>query len=218
MAAGFAALRSIDRFAPRHIVFAGIAGGLRRKGVNLGDVILAETIWYYEYSKIDDGKLWPRHRDTFSADSSLVTSGKAFPNASESWKSCGRPAPVTNHSPAFKPGTIASGEKVIDDLKPLFVRTILEANSDIHAIEMEAAGACFGIKQAHAEGRAVGFAMVRGISDLPREEGLLATIRNLFVTAPPTQGMQRDAWKAYACEIAAHFLVTWIASEWWPES
>lgn len=214
--AGFAALRSIDRFSPRFVLFSGIAGGVRKKGVRLGDVIFSESIWYWEYGKVERGAFKPRQRDTFSADGTLVTSGKLFHIQGKIWGSFGKEAPTHKHEPAFKSGTIASGEKVVDDLEFAPVKAAMESNPDIHAVEMEAAGACFAIKQAHAEGRAVGFAMVRGISDLPRSERLLDRVLALLGSPPPSQSNQRDAWKVYASEVAGHFVVSWIASDAWP--
>jgi hypothetical protein len=52
------------------------------------------------------------------------------------------------------------------------------------------------------QAKALGFMMVRGISDMPG------------TTGSGTQ--ERDAWKAYASALAASFVARWIASSWWP--
>jgi len=63
--------------------------------------------------------------------------------------------------------------------------------------------------------------MVRGISDMParaEKEFGRAWLRCIKLAAPAHGAgtQERDAWKEYASAISAHFVTTWIASEWWP--
>ena len=158
---------TIDRWHPRYVLFSGIAGGLKKDTLRQGDVVVSQTIWYYEYGKVSDGKLKPRHRDSFRVDVGLLSAASAFDSATSDWKQCGLPSPSSGPEPKLVVGMIGSGEKVIDDLGPDFVRAILDARPELQAIEMEAAGACVAIEAALSEGKQVGFLMVRGISDMP---------------------------------------------------
>ncbi|WP_348304915.1 hypothetical protein [Methanothrix sp.] len=66
-------------------------------------------------------------------------------------------------------------------------------------VEMEGAGAAAAIEQAGCQGITTRFMMIRGISDLPRAKG-------------KNKGRkERDAWKAYASNAAAAFVMGWIA-------
>ena len=67
---------TIDRWHPRYVLFSGIAGGLKKDTLRQGDVVVSQTIWYYEYGKVSDGKLKPRHRDSFRVDVGLLERGK----------------------------------------------------------------------------------------------------------------------------------------------
>ena len=229
-----ATTRTIDRWRPRYVLFSGIAGGLHRNAdddLKHGDVVVSQTIWHYEYQKVVDGKHVPRARDTFQADDGLVSAARAFDSASTVWKRCGVTPPIASHVPKLVPGMIGSGEKVIDDLAPPFVRAVRAFKPELQAVEMEAAGAAMAIERAHDEGRGVGFVMVRGISDMPKPpppplrtvfKSLLtrdaAPLRELVsATARVGAGTAtRDNWKPYASAISASFITRLIASGWWP--
>ncbi|WP_348303827.1 hypothetical protein [Methanothrix sp.] len=68
----------------------------------------------------------------------------------------------------------------------------------IIAVEMEGAGAAAAIDRARCQGIPTRFMMIRGISDLPRANG-----KN-------NGRKERDAWKAYASDAAAAFVMGWI--------
>jgi nucleoside phosphorylase len=232
--------RTIDQWRPRYLLFSGIAGGLYREALTHGDVVLSNSIWYYEHGKIDDGRYNPRHRDTFRVDQGLLTQGQAFARTRTEWKDCDAAPYVAGHQPKMVPGLIGSGEKVVDDLKPAFVQAVLKARPELQAVEMEAAGACEAIEQAHDEGVTVGFLMVRGVTDMPQQtptdEGERKPSLLLRAVTPILNkyGWQRsaplpkkeddhgagtavrDGWKPYACAISARFVVTWLASAYWP--
>jgi nucleoside phosphorylase len=64
---------------------------------------------------------------------------------------------------------------------------------------MEGAGAAAAIEQAGSQGISTRFMMIRGISDLPRAKG-------------KNKGRkERDDWKPYASDVAAAFVIGWIA-------
>jgi nucleoside phosphorylase/tetratricopeptide (TPR) repeat protein len=201
----YVTMRTIDRWNPDYLIFSGIAGGMKREELQQGDVVLSQNIWYYDYGKIADKKYKPRNRE-FPPHGGLFMSAHEFGRHNGDWKRCNENAPLETHVPKCVPGLIGSGDKVIDDLKPAFVRAILRARPDIQAVEMEAAGAATAIRNAQQEGRAVGFMMVRGVSDMPSDSS----------DAAGSGTRERDDWKPYASTIAAHFIVSWIASPAWP--
>jgi nucleoside phosphorylase len=219
-------LRTIDRWHPRYVLFSGIAGGLTKDGLRQGDVVVSQTIWYYEYGKVSEGVFKPRHRDSFRVDGTLVSSARLFDGASAEWKQCGLPPPTSGPEPRLILGMIGSGEKVLDDLEPAFVKAILKARPELQAVEMEAAGACVAIEHARDEGKQIGFLMVRGISDMPADAAVAAlptataggaTRDTPAALIPVSAGtIPRDTWKRYASAISAEFVAKWLASSWWP--
>lgn len=203
--AGLASLRTIDRFRPRHLLVSGIAGGLPKGSMKQGDLFLARTVWHYEYGKVSNKGFTPRHQYTFQCDQALLGAAVAFRDSNKRWKEC-RGAPESSHAPAGFDGTVASGEKVIEDFDQDFAKALLEAEPELQAVEMESAGAAAAVEQARSEGRAVGFGVVRGISDMPKINGQSA--------GAGTE--QRDQWKAYAAALAAQFIHDWVCSGNWP--
>src|SRR5262249_35472315 len=49
--AAIATTRVIQRWSPAHVIMVGIAGGVPRK-VRLGDVVVADSCYYYELAKL----------------------------------------------------------------------------------------------------------------------------------------------------------------------
>jgi adenosylhomocysteine nucleosidase len=201
----YAIMQTIERWNPRVVLFSGIAGGLKRDALAQGDIVLAETIWHYDYGKIVNGTYEPRHRD-YPTHSGLLNQGRIFGRASVVWRDCGLIPPAHAHIPKCLWGLIGSGDKVIDDLEPAFIQSILKARRELQAVEMEAAGAGAAIQKAQERGFPVAFMMVRAISDMPKEH-------------PDASGagtQERDEWKKYASALAAQFVVSWVASDAWP--
>ena len=107
--------------------------------------------------------------------------------------------PPKECTPQVVSGEIASGEQVVDDPSNDFFAQVLKAWPRINAVEMEGAGAAAAIDQAGSQGIPTRFMMIRGISDLPRAKG-------------KNKGRkERDAWKSYASDAAAAFIMGWIA-------
>ena len=216
--------QTIGRWQPRYVLLSGSAGGLPKEGLRQGDIVVSQQVWHYEHAKIVDGEVRPRHVYTFRVDGGLLNSARAFKIASSTWKRCKVRPPKEGHEPKMVTGLFASGEKVIDDIDPPYVQAILRERPDSQAIEMEGAGACMAVEQAHDEGKGIGFLMVRGISDMPsgasgwRASPIARTLgldRLVPRRSAPTSGTgSRDNWKPYASAIAANFVVSWIATSW----
>jgi HEAT repeat protein/nucleoside phosphorylase len=191
-----AANEAIDMWRPRYIIFSGIAGGLSNS--KLGDVIIADVIYGYEYGKID-GKFNPRGNWTYKTDLGLLTGAGTYA-LHDDWRDGISVKPLIESTPRVISGEIASGEKVVDDPTNEFFKQVLKMWPKVKAVEMEGFGVGIAIEHAQSLGIPVGFMIIRGISDLPRpNKDNEARVTN-----------ERDAWKAYAGDTAAAFTVGWI--------
>lgn len=194
---------AVQLWRPRYIILSGIAGGLPDPSEEdahpiLGDVVIADIIYGYEYGKIDK-KFKPRANWIYRTDKGLMNSAKAAA-VSNGWIEHIKAKPPKRCTPKVISGEIASGDKVVDDPTNEFFKQVLETWPKIKAVEMEGAGAAAAIEQASCLGIPTGFMMIRGISDLPRAEG------------EGRGGKERDAWKVYASDVAAAFTIDWIAN------
>lgn len=105
-----AAKDAISRWRPKYLIVSGIAGGLPDSGLNKGDVIIADSIYGYEYGKIEE-KFKPRANWTFNTDQGLLNGATAY-SLNESWRDHIRAKPPEECRPKVVSGEIASGEKV----------------------------------------------------------------------------------------------------------
>jgi nucleoside phosphorylase len=190
---------AIDRWHPRYIFLTGYAGGFALDGLQKGDVVISETIYGYEYGKLAQ-EFIPRHDWTYHVDQGLLTGTMSLLNEPEKWAK-GVELPDGRRPKAIT-GNVASGDKVVDNPTNEFFKKVLEAWAKLHAIEMEGVGAGAAIEQAHARGIAVGFIMIRGISDMPRA----------YDDTKEWGTQERDTWKGPASEAAAAFTVALIAN------
>lgn len=187
---------------PRYIFFSGIAGGLSNPKEDdalpgHGDVVVADVIYGYEYGKID--KEFPvRTNLTYRTDKALLTGAKAY-SRSDGWRRSINAKPPVKCNLKVISGEIASSDKLIDNPSNSFFKQILKMWPKIIAVEMEGAGVAGAIEQAQSLGIPTGFMMIRGISDLPRAEGKDRGTK------------ERDAWKIYASDVAAAFIIGWIS-------
>ena len=196
-----AAREAVQLWRPRYVIFCGIAGGLpdpkeRNSHPRLGDVVVADIIYGYEYGKLER-KFKPRSNWTYRADQALLTGSMAY-SLSDGWRKLINAEPPRECMPHVIMGEIASGDKVVDNPSNGFFAKVLKKWPRINAVEMEGAGAAAAIEQAGSQGIPTRFMMIRGISDLPRAKG-------------KNKGRkERDAWKAYASDAAAAFVMGWI--------
>lgn len=138
---------AVSEFEPSLVVFVGVAGGL--KDVQLGDVVIASKVHYYEAGKEDDGGFHPRP-DSPPAPLRIADTARAV----------ARFAKDLDFDIVVAP--IAAGEKVIASSDSIAASTIRSAYGDAKAVEMEGAG-FFGAMRRHPS---VDFVLIRGISDL----------------------------------------------------
>ena len=210
---------TIKRWNPRYVLLVGIAGGFNPEGqisdkekLQLGDVVLSEAVWGYEYGKITK-KFKPRLDKTFRADRGLLPSAIAFGELDNLWmrpKAIGLDQPSgSGRTPHVVSGPIASGDKVVDDPTEKFFAQVIKTWPKLRGIEMEGAGAAAAIEMAQAEGRSVGFLMIRGVSDLPRTNK-----KAVPVSPSKVKQSERDQWKLFAANAAASFAIAFISKRW----
>jgi nucleoside phosphorylase len=181
---------------PRWVILLGVAGGFTDKKVFRGDILVAEFVYGYEFGKLDAGEFAHRPDYDFHPDASLLAYAEALVEAPErQWlKRVLTPRPdkkdpiCTN----LHIGYVASGDKVVDDPSHTLFATMKQQLPKLHGIEMEGAGASAAIRQQQTR-EAIGFLMVRGISDEPGSG----------MSDGGTE--QRKEWKTYAAACAAAF-------------
>jgi nucleoside phosphorylase len=179
---------AIRRWRPRYVWLVGIAGGLAKAGVALGDVLIADQIADYELQKLTPEATsirWQVHR----VDPRLL--GAARNLRGDGWRrliTCARPdaGPPRRHI-----GAICTGDKVIangllDDYREVWAKLV--------GVEMEAGGTASAAFQAAT---IPGFFMVRGVSDL--------------ADAAKDSGAVQQ-WRAYACDVAAAYAIGLLQS------
>jgi nucleoside phosphorylase len=155
--AGVQLERAIPVFSPAIVLFLGVAGG--RKDVVLGDVVVADTIYDYEWGKSTREGYLPRmrtHRPTFS----LVQRARQVARENR-WQHRILPACPQRPPAAFvKP--IVAGSKVVAHDRSAVALLVDQYASDALAVETEGHGFLEGAYM-NPEVDAI---VIRGISDL----------------------------------------------------
>ncbi|WP_369160484.1 hypothetical protein [Candidatus Thiodiazotropha sp. LNASS1] len=179
----------INRWNPRYILVAGIAGGINSNTQRLGDIIVSESIVYYEPGKVRDSQTDVRNRQ-FLADRTLLDGFLNLENSA--WRNSlpSRPdhSEASTELPKIHIGPVASGEKVIASSQE--VQRLLSSQRNLIGIEMESAGvasAAFGAL------KKVGFITIRSICDF-------------------ADNQKNDNWQSYAAHAAAAYLRVFIES------
>ncbi len=149
--------RAITQFAPSHVFFVGVAGGL--KDVRLGDVVAVTKVYAYESGKADvEYKL----RAEFGESSYPMIQRASAVARKREWlrRIVARESDAT--VPRAVVGAIAAGEKVIASTTSAVYILLKQQFSDALAVEMES----FGFFRAVHANPHVQALVVRGISDL----------------------------------------------------
>lgn len=148
MPSGQATLQAVERYRPRLVVFVGIAGGI--KDVRIGDVVIADKVYYYESGKLVDGTFQGR------SDTRLVPANL---------KGIARKLRSSFQPDKFRvfTGAIASGEKVVADVGADELARIRSQCGDALALEMEGSAVLSAIDRAEVN---PDYFLVRGVSDL----------------------------------------------------
>jgi nucleoside phosphorylase/tetratricopeptide (TPR) repeat protein len=180
---------AIRRWNPRYVILVGIAGGVAEKGVELGDVLIADQIVDYELQKqTPEGTdiRWEVHRP----DPRLLEAARSL--ADEEWQTSIAVDRPDGEIPKRHIGLIASGDKVIAFKDAL---TQYRATwSKLIGVEMEAGGAAAAAFQASSQ---PGFLVVRGVSDLADAE---------------KGSPEVEKWRSNACDVAAAYTIALLKS------
>ncbi|MEV6597779.1 TIR domain-containing protein [Actinoplanes sp. NPDC051346] len=200
------AVRTIELFKPKYVLVVGVAGAIDER-LHPGDVVVASQVVGYEYGAAGPGGFEPRSTRVWPTDDALTTTSGSVAATSPDWARRLRALPPdgTPVRPAVLVGPVASGDKVVDDLRSESFAPVLAQRPDLVAVEMEAAGVCAAVHDAGD----VRFAMIRGISDRPMRGAAPDASRS-------GQTAQRDMWKAYAAATAAAY-TEFLISRAWPE-
>jgi nucleoside phosphorylase len=178
----------LGRWKPKHVLMLGIAAGIGKNGVRIGDVVVASSVYYYEPGKSKEGGEERRPR-TFVVDRVLY--GKALNYEAAEWKdNINVPPPGTRSGfvPKAHFGPIASGEKVIADQGT--IDQLVSEVPKLVGVAMEGAG----VAQA-AENNQCGFLEIRGASDLGDKK------------------KKDNKWRPFAAHAAAAFAIGFLKSK-----
>lgn len=187
--ATIACMEGFKRWRPANVIMVGIAGGVPEKLV-LGDVVVADFVFYYELAK-KTSKGEQRRNQYFLSNRLLY--GRAYAYEADDWTnqiSTRRPdTPQMNRSsPKVHFGAIASGDKILADGKAL--AKLRKDCPEMLAVAMEGAGVAGAASYQTHETR---FLEIRSICDYA-DEG------------------KNDIWQEYAAEVAAAFTISFLRS------
>jgi nucleoside phosphorylase len=186
----------IEDFRPQLLLLVGIAGGLcdegkGRDGLDLGDVVIAESVSYVEFLKITPKGVFYRH---YPMDQPSVPLGnmisRQIKRSFDIAGAIGPSPPIPGVRPKIRLGEIVSGEKILSgDEKDQFQATLLGPFDKALAVDMESVGMARTVcERRTSHWYNPRFAVIRGISDLVGVDNNTGT---------------RDAWKSYAAHSAA---------------
>jgi len=199
--AGNVATKAVDKWKPARVILLGIAGGIDREWVKLGDVVAPDLVFGYAVEAVDGNP--PRHEyrpDGYQAGAVLVDQVRALKNDKRAYKSwqekCFKAAPsdivrqLATRRPKLHVIPMASGNQVVRSAEQ---GRLLRASISplIGAVEMEAAGVF------HAAWRGASrpdVLMVRGISDLADEN------------KTKLERSTHDSWREFAAGNAARLV------------
>jgi nucleoside phosphorylase len=178
---------AVRHWRPRFVLLVGIAGGLRKAGVEIGDVLIADQVADYELQKLTDAPKirWRVH----PVNKQLLLESKNF--IGDGWMNRIEVERPVAGKPKRKTGVICTGNKVIanglaEDYKEVWDKLI--------GVEMEAGGVA---SAAFSRIEPPGFFMVRSASDLADKE---------------KDHADTSAWREYVCDVAASYAIALLAS------
>jgi nucleoside phosphorylase len=158
---------AIQDIKPDYLFYIGIAGKL--KDVDIGAVVVADTVEHYEPAKDTDTgslmRIFQGHADNFllSKASSIITDGKQI------WQE----QIIVKRHPTFPEpidtiGRIATGEKVLSSITSDLYKQIRERCSASVAVECEGGGFYHACNQKAKPGL-----LIRGISDKLKDKNFV---------------------------------------------
>ncbi|MEU8871011.1 hypothetical protein AB0D24_07525 [Streptomyces javensis] len=154
--------RAAALFAPRAVLFVGVAGGV--KDVALGDVVAADAVYDYETGKDTESGFLPRQK-TYQSAYGLVQLARLVA-AGDAWQprvhpGDGAPRPRAHVKP------LAAGGRVVAHHRSDVGLRLAASAGDALAVDMEG----FGFLAGAYANRQLDALVIRGISDLLDDKG-----------------------------------------------
>lgn len=160
--AGVSVERAAALFAPRAVLFVGVAGG--RKDVALGDVVAADAVYDYETGKDTETGFLPRQK-TYQSAYGLVQLARLVA-AADAWQRRIRPGDGAPRPRAHVKPLAAGGRVVAHHRSDVGLRLAASAG-DALAVDMEG----FGFLAGAYANQQLDALVIRGISDLLGDKG-----------------------------------------------
>jgi nucleoside phosphorylase len=185
----------VELFRPEFIVLSGIAGGVRgRDGVDLGDVVVADHVDWYEMRKMSGGKDRIRKQAFDHPSMYLRETITQRVKINGSWLALIKKERPVEGQPKILEGNLIAGDKILGDGENEYQRRILDEFDKALAVDMESYGLARGVYNARSTRHYnLNYLVVRGISDLVNAEG---------------NDDQRKKWRDYAAATAAAFALS----------
>ena len=155
--AALATQSAISHFNPDVAFFVGVAGGLKKDELNLGDVVCATKVYGYEFGK-DTEEGFKVRPEIGNVTFRMVSLARSEGHKDDWQKRIQQPPPAI--TPTVHVAPIAAGEKVVKSAN--VYKFLLDKFSDAIAVEMEG----FGFLLAVHKKPEIDALVIRGISDL----------------------------------------------------
>jgi nucleoside phosphorylase len=180
-----------EHYRPEFIVLSGIAGGIGRDDVALGDVIIADHVEGYEIQKFDEGRSMTRRVAIDHPSKYLRETIARRVRFSEEWKKRIVVKRPSDGTPKVVVGNLIAGDKILGDGENEYQKKILNEFDKAIAVDMESHGLGRGAFSARsARHYNLNYLVVRGISDLVNAQ---------------ENNEDRKLWRTYAAATAAAF-------------
>ena len=194
---------------PRHLVVADIGSGFwgegpkDRDGLEVGDVVVASDIQYFEVEKqVKDGETrsrsYPIQLPSTGPRDAFRSMHLRQPNWYEPAEAL-RPMPSSG-PPKLLDGQVVCGEKLLSDPNSELVARLVKRYEKALGLDMESAGIGRAVLALQREGIFTQFSVLRGVSDL-------------FDKKDEDNQQVRDEWKPYAARVAISAAAAWIAAD-----
>jgi nucleoside phosphorylase len=184
----------IEDLRPQVLLLVGIAGGMCDNGkprddIHVGDVLIAESVAYVDFLKIDGGSMFWRHY-AIDHPSLHLRRTISFPiQKTFRISSAVTTLPPSQYESRIHIGQIVSTEKVMGGLNHPVQTELLKPFDKALAVDMESIGVARGICASRTSfWYNPLYSVIRGISDL---------------AGAAANDQQRTEWKVYAAHAAA---------------
>jgi nucleoside phosphorylase len=129
-----------ERYRPEYLVLSGIAGGIGRDGVALGDVVIADHVEGYEIQKFEVGRSMTRRVAIDHPSKFLRETIARRVRHDGTWVQRIALARPAGGAPKVVVGNLIAGDKILGDGENEYQRKILEQFDKAIAVDMESHG------------------------------------------------------------------------------